>query len=143
MSLKTFLSVLIVYRSNFQVLHWLAAGKSFEVIHKKTEEYYNEISDDVDVIAEMVLRNSDEIVNYKEALEIIEEDDNNFILVDSKRSCEMEDFIELSTKMLKDILSCIESVLEDVDNIGIKSSLESLYEKYDLQANYILRRFKK
>ena len=67
MNLKTFLSVLLVYRSNFHVLHWMADGDKFFTIHSKAEEYCNMILEDVDVVAEMHLRLEDDVVNYAEA----------------------------------------------------------------------------
>ena len=74
MNLKTFLSVLLVYRSNFHVLHWMVKGKNFFTLHGKADEYAGEILKDVDVIAEMHLRFEDSVVNYEEALKINPDD---------------------------------------------------------------------
>lgn len=147
MTLKTFLSVLLVYRSNFHVLHWLAKGKNFFRVHDKAAEYYEEILNDVDVIAEMILRRDGSIVNYEEALEVIKEDENHeFLLVDSEKTYNAKEFKDNATKMLNDILQCIEELLateyiQEPKNVGIKATLEGMYDKYDLQANYLLKRF--
>lgn len=149
MTLKTFLSVLLVYRSNFHVLHWLAKGENFFTIHEKTSEYYEEILKDADVIAEMILRRPDgKIVNYKEALLLVTEyTDHAFLLLDTDRYCyDSEDFKKYASEMFKDIIICIEELL-DTDyiqkssNVGIKSTLEAMHDKYDLQLNYLLNRF--
>lgn len=146
MNLKTFLSVLLVYRSNFQVLHWMASGKNFFKLHTKADEYTGMISGDIDIVAEMVLRRENSIVNYKEALDIIEEDENNkFLLLGSDTNYETKEFVHYSRKMFKDILKCIESLLsseyiQEPKNVGIKASLEGMYDKYDLQCNYLLKK---
>ena len=132
----------MVYSSNFQVLHWLAEGESFLAIHAKSEEYYKKVSSDIDKVAELILRRENKIVNYREALEIMEEDEHNFLLIDSTHPCDMEYFKDHATKMFNDILYCITKILDDIDCIAVKSSLESMYDEYHLQANYILKRLK-
>lgn len=144
MDLKTFLSVLLVYRSNFHVMHWMVKGENFFTLHSKAEEYYNEILKDADIVAEMILRKSNKIVNYKEALDIISADENHeFLLVDGEITYDTDKFKKYSTKMFKDILVCIEELLKEDNNIniGMKSSLEAMYDKYDIICNYLLRRF--
>lgn len=148
MNLKTFLSVLLVYRSNFHVLHWMADGDKFFTIHSKAEEYCNMILEDVDVVAEMHLRLEDDVVNYAEALKLIEEDEHHeFLLVNSNKLYDIEEFRNQSIRMFKDILSCIEELLDsdvikDSKNVGVKASLEGMHDKYDLQCRYLLRRLK-
>ena len=49
--------------------------------------------------------------------------------------------------MFKDILKCIEellesSELEDIKNVGIKADLESMYSEIDLEYRYINNRRK-
>ena len=147
MNLKTFLSVLLVYRSNFHVLHWMAKGKNFFVIHSKSDEYCTEILGDIDKVAEMVLRVEDSIVNYKDALDIIDEyEDHEFLLLPGDEFYDGERFKKASITMFKDILKCIEDLLEsdnitDPKNVGIKATLEGMHDKYDLQARYLLDRF--
>lgn len=148
MKLRTFLSVLLVYRSNFHVLHWMAEGEAFFTIHEKAAEYYDDILKDVDVVAEMILRGNGEIVNYKEALDVVEEfEDHEFLLIDSKELYDIEKFSGNAIKMFNDLLYCIEELLasdaiQAPRNVGIKATLEGLHDKYDLQANYLLKRFR-
>lgn len=148
MDLKTFLSVLLVYRSNFHVLHWMAAGEGFFTIHAKAEEYCDLILKDIDVIAEMHLRLEDNIVNYAEALHLIEEnEDHEFLLIDSSKLYDINEFKKYATKMFDDLLTCIEELLEsdtvkDPKNVGIKATLEGMHDRYDLQCRYLLKRFK-
>lgn len=146
MDLKTFLSVLLVYRSNFHVLHWMVKGKNFFTLHAKADEYTSEILKDTDVIAEMVLRFEDSVVNYEEALKIIESnDDHEFLLIESDKLFDTDDFCKYSMKMFGDILTCIEELLasdiiQDPKNVGIKATLEGMHDKYDLFNRYLVRR---
>ncbi len=54
-SLNTFLSDLNVFYRKLQNYHWNIKGKDFFVIHAKLEEYYEEINEQVDEIAEHIL----------------------------------------------------------------------------------------
>ena len=140
MNLKTFLSVLLIYRSNFHVLHWMVKGSKFFMLHDKATEYAEELLKDADIVAELILRTEDSIVNYSEALKLIEESDYKFLVLESDRLFETEEFVKISDKMFADILYCISEILDSSDDISVKSSLETMYNKYDLQCNYLLKR---
>lgn len=53
--LNTFLCDLNVFYRKLQNYHWNIKGKDFFVIHSKLEEYYNEVSEQIDEIAEHIL----------------------------------------------------------------------------------------
>ena len=143
MKLKTFLSVLMVYYSNFKVLHWMAEGEAFFTLHDKAEEYANMLLEDMDTVGEICLRSNEGIVNYIEALKAIEDDENHeFLLINSSEMYDIDKFKANASKMFNDILACIKALLEEgIDNVGIKAALETMYDKYDLQVNYLLKRF--
>ena len=54
-NLNTFLSDLNVFYRKLQNYHWNIYGKDFFVVHEKLEEYYNEINEQIDEIAEHIL----------------------------------------------------------------------------------------
>ncbi len=54
-NLNTFLSDLNVFYRKLQNYHWNIKGKHFFVIHAKLEEYYNEVNEQIDEIAEHIL----------------------------------------------------------------------------------------
>lgn len=146
MDFKTLLSVLLVYRSNFHVLHWMCKGEAFFTIHAKASEYADMVLGDVDVIAEMILRHEDNIVNYKDALDIVENCEEHFVMVPSDKLVDINEFSKYSQKMFSDIMRCIERLLEAEEikqpsNVGIKATLEGMHDRYDLQCRYLLRRF--
>lgn len=53
--LNLFLSDLNVFYRKLQNYHWNIKGESFFVIHSKLEEYYNQINEQIDEIAEHIL----------------------------------------------------------------------------------------
>ncbi len=54
-NLNVFLSDLNVFYRKLQNYHWNVYGKDFFVVHEKLEEYYDEINEQVDEIAEHIL----------------------------------------------------------------------------------------
>lgn len=53
--LNRFLADLNVFYRKLQNYHWNIVGKDFFVIHSKLEEYYDEINEQIDEIAEHIL----------------------------------------------------------------------------------------
>lgn len=53
--LNTFLCDLNVFYRKLQNYHWNVKGKDFFVIHPKLEEYYDEINEQIDEVAEHIL----------------------------------------------------------------------------------------
>ena len=53
--LNQYLSDLSVFYRKLQNYHWNIKGKSFFVVHAKLEEYYNEINEQIDEVAEHIL----------------------------------------------------------------------------------------
>lgn len=53
--LNTFLCDLNVFFHKLQNYHWNVKGKDFFVIHAKLEEYYDEINEQIDEVAEHIL----------------------------------------------------------------------------------------
>ena len=54
-NLNTFLSDLNVFYRKLQNYHWNIRGRDFFTVHSKLEEYYNEVNELVDEIAEHIL----------------------------------------------------------------------------------------
>ena len=54
-NLNNFLSDLNVFYRKLQNYHWNIKGQDFFVIHAKLEEYYDEINEQVDEVAEHIL----------------------------------------------------------------------------------------
>lgn len=53
--LNEFLSDLNVFYRKLQNYHWNVEGKDFFVVHAKLEEYYDEVNESIDEVAEHIL----------------------------------------------------------------------------------------
>lgn len=143
---KVLLSGMILYRHNFRVLHWNAKGEKFDRIHQLADEYSEMLHGDIDTVAEMLMRLSQDPPSYDEVVEILRNDtDIDFKIIDGKAFYDYEEFSKLSNSMLNDILVSISNVLgteeiAEFNNVGIKAELEGLYNKYDLQYRYLNKR---
>ena len=54
-SLNEFLSDLEIFNVKLQNYHWNVIGKGFFITHGKLEEYYDEIREQIDEVAEPIL----------------------------------------------------------------------------------------
>ena len=69
--LHQFLADLNVFYRKLQNYHWNIQGKDFFVIHSKLEEYYNEVNESIDEVAEFILtKNEQPLGTMKDYIEI-------------------------------------------------------------------------
>lgn len=144
MNLREFSAVLTVYAHNFHVLHWGATGRKFDRIHNLADEYYQMITGDIDVVAEQAMRLGQNPGGYLENVKIIEASNSNFLCLDYEE-VNFEEFAKYTDAMLDHILLCLRELLaseaaQALENVGIKATLEGLYDKYDLQKRYLNKR---
>lgn len=149
MNFKELTAVFAFEAHNFKVLHWMAKGKQFDKIHVKlASDYYNMVSDDLDVVAELGMRLDEGVPNYSEVISLLSETDCCEYELIEANDVDYETFVNKTDRILHDIIKSIICVYKRDDiqnnpvNVGIKSSLESLIEKYDLQYRYINKRRK-
>ena len=145
MTLKDLLAVFIIYGHNFKVLHWQANGHRFDRIHKLANEFYDYLADDTDTIAEMAARVGQNSLGYIEAAETLKSLDGKFVVVEADKLYNFEQFADITNAMFDGILKALmvaheSEEIADIKNIGIKSELESIYNKYDLQMRYLNKR---
>ena len=135
-----------IYEQNFRNLHWNAKGEDFNDSHKSiTTEYYEMLSKDVDAIAEMLCMFEINPCNYPQAIEIISNDSNSHIIVDSSKLYSRRDIIEFADVMFSDICKLLSECIEGMNNpidAGIRSELETMLYNYTLQYRYINKRRK-
>lgn len=154
MNFKVLTAMFNVYADNFRVIHWGAKGKQFDRIHNISQKYYNMISEDVDVLAEMALRVNQEPCIFINTLKTLSDyEERKFFIFEEFQDSDYDSFIRIATTMLQDIVLSLSDILDtdlfkgDSDetriNVGIKSEIEGLISKYDLEARYLCaRRFK-
>lgn len=137
-------ALLRLYEQNFRNLHWNAKGEDFNDSHKSiTTEYYEMVSEDVDKIAEILAMLGNNPCNYPQAMEIISNQQEKYIIVDNNKLYTRAEIIEVSQIMFNDICNLLSASIEELNNpldAGIRSELETLLYNYTLQFRYINKR---
>ena len=145
MDFTTLGALLRLYEHNMKVLHWGCYGPKFDRGHKLCDDYAAMIHDDVDWAGETGLRLDQNPPSFDQILDLLKDDaDHNYIVCQYK----LIDYPELTKtveKMLVDIIdACVEihdsELLNEPKNVGIKSAIEAIIDKYDFEARYLNRR---
>lgn len=115
---------------------------------KLASDYYDMVSDDLDVIAEYGMRLKEGVPNYAEVITLLKDTDCCDYEIIEGNDVDYETFVTKADKILGDIIKSIICVYKRDDiqnepiNVGIKSGLEGLIDKYDLQYRYLNERRK-
>lgn len=137
-------ALLRLYEQNFRNLHWNAKGEDFNDSHKSiTTEYYEMVSEDVDKIAEILAMLGTNPCNYPQAMDIIGQQAEKYLIVDNSKLYTRAEIIEISEIMFNDICNLLSESIEELNNpldAGIRSELETLLYNYTLQHRYINKR---
>lgn len=137
-------AVLRIYESNFRNLHWNSVGIDFNDSHKSiTTEYYETISKTIDQVAEIICMKGNCPCNYKEAIEIVNNLDQERFIVKSTQKYDRLAIVSLADRMLTDICELLSGAIQEINDpidAGIKSELETMLYNYSLQARYINKR---
>jgi len=126
--LNQYLADLAVFYRKLQNYHWNIEGKDFFVIHAKLEEYYDEINDSIDEVAEYILsKNNEPLGTIKDYLNItkIAEAENKKI-----NSDEVLQNIEKDYKYLLDSVCNIKKKAEDVNDHSTSAFMDEFISDY-------------
>lgn len=129
--LNIFLSDLNVFYRKLQNYHWNIAGKDFFVIHAKLEEYYDEINEQIDEIAEHILiLSSEPLGTMKDYLanSCIEEANNEKVS---------------DNVVFQNVIKDLETLLKKVIKIKEEAESQKQYATSSLMDDYILNYTKK
>ena len=113
--LNDFLSDLNVFYRKLQNYHWNVCGKDFFVLHSKLEEYYDEVNEQIDEIAEHILiLGGQPLGTVKDYLDIstIKEAENKKIKSAEIYNNLLSDFEELNKKAIE-INSATSSLIDE------------------------------
>lgn len=123
--LNVFLSDLNVFYRKLQNYHWNIKGKDFFIIHSKLEEYYNEINEQIDEIAEHILMlNGQPLGTMQDYL--------NSTCIQEAKNEKIKD-LEVFEAIVKDY----ETLLQKSTNIKKQADEQSAYATSSLMDNYI------
>ena len=125
-NLNELLSDLNVFYRKLQNYHWNVIGKGFFTTHEKLEEYYNEIREQIDEIAEHILILGEEplgtLKDYLEKANITEAENKKI----------------KSQEVFQTILKDYKKLLEKVTEIKEKADEQKEYSTSALMDDYIL-----
>lgn len=145
MTLKIFLAQLIVEETNLRCLHWCACGKHFDRAHALADEYRKMVSEDIDTIAEYSDMLETGVCNIPEAMEILDNSERDFLIVDTSKNYDKKTIQAYINMILREIVDSLQILLSSDDiqnnnNVGIRSDLETICGKYDKQLRYLNKR---
>lgn len=126
--LNQFLADLAVFYRKLQNYHWNISGKDFFVIHEKLEEYYDEVNDSIDKVAEFILSKGEQpLGTMQDYLNItqIEEAENK--KVDS--TCVLKN-IEKDFSYLLDRAYTIKKTADDMLDYATSSLMDEFISDY-------------
>lgn len=123
--LNSFLADLAVFYRKLQNYHWNIIGKDFFVLHAKLEEYYNEINEQIDEIAEHIL------ILGKEPLGTM----NDYLEITSIQEAKNEKIED--KQMLTKIIADFETLLQKAIQIKELAEEKKSYNTSSLMDNYI------
>jgi DNA-binding ferritin-like protein len=147
-SQRLLLAKLILAKSNFQVLHWKCTGIDFDTIHAVTNKYYDMANSDLDDVAEILMRQNINPLNYEDVCKLIPMNDDGKTCIPTDMMYNSNTAYSLCDKILTSITSQIIEVLRKDDiannpaNIGIKSYYEGLLNEYDKELRFLNARRK-
>lgn len=129
--LNKFLSDLNVFYRKVQNYHWNIEGKDFFQVHAKLEEYYNEINEQIDEIAEQILvLGGEPLGTMKDYLE-------NTKIQEAKNE-------KINSECIfKNILDDMGELLRKIIEIKIKADEKNEYSSSAMMDNYIANYSKK
>ena len=123
--LNKLLADLNVFYRKLQNYHWNIRGMDFFVIHEKLEEYYNEINEQIDEIAEHILiLNGEPLGTMKDYLETTK-------IVEAKNEK------IASEEIFKDLIKDFKQLLNDSKEIKKQADNDGDYETSTMIDEYI------
>ena len=123
--LNSFLADLAVFYRKLQNYHWNIIGKEFFVLHAKLEEYYNQINEQIDEIAEHIL------ILGKQPLGTM----NDYLEITSIQEAKNEKIED--KQMITKILTDFETLLQKAIQIKELAEEKKSYNTSSLMDNYI------
>ena len=125
---KLFLAALIGYEYNCRILHWKVKGLSFDGTHAIMQGYYEKLSDMIDQVAELILMNPDEDCvppSLLEAIQLLENSDREFVLLDTKKNYTRQEVFSEVEKMFADLRDLASAALPE-----LSEDLKSVYDEF-------------
>ena len=127
-SLNAFLSDLNVFYRKLQNYHWNIKGKDFFIVHPKLEEYYTQINNEIDEMAEHILAlDGQPLGTLKDYLNITKITEAENKKVDS--TLVYNELIKDYTKLLQDVTN-IKRIADTEGEHKTSAMMDDIIEDY-------------
>lgn len=148
MKQRLLFALLIIHRTNFQMLHWKVCGSDFDNAHNNvTNNYYEKVTADIDDVAEMLMRQGMNPLGYYDVVKLLADSDVKKIIVDNDEDYSKKEAFQICDVILEQICEAIIGCLEDLEeenqpniNAGVKSYYENLLDQYDKEYRFLNKR---
>lgn len=134
--LSKFLSMLILHRHNFQMIHWNVVGKHFGNIHTTLDEYIDTITKNIDQVAEFIkmIDFDESLPSFIDVSKFITEDDSVYIVVNNAR-IDSKDAWSIQEKIFNDLINMATEAKEECPP-DIQSEIDSMIYYYRTEGRY-------
>ena len=129
--LNLLLSNLNVFYRKLQNYHWNAFGNDFFTVHEKLEEYYNEVNEQIDEIAEHILMIGGQPLGTMQEY------------LNTTRITEAQNIKIESKKIFENVMKDLDILLKQVTDIKKKADDNQNYATSSLMDEYISSYIKK
>jgi DNA-binding ferritin-like protein len=121
-------------RNDFIFLHINSFGASFESVHLKYEDYYNNLSEDIDTLLEIIAMNTEKV--------LLDLNKNPYKSDKSKWLSNEDELIYAGINLIEDLLKELENARKTVsENEALVSEIDSIAYYWSKERSYFLKRF--
>ncbi len=127
-SMNELLGSLVVFYHKLQSYHWYVTGHSFFTIHAQLESYYDEVNEEIDEVAETLLKIGGKPVSRMgEFLELskIKEDNGTYISADELLGKVLEDY-----RVLLGLASSIKTSADEENSYLVSTKMDDLIDSF-------------
>lgn len=127
-SMNELLSSLEVFYHKLQSYHWYVKGHAFFTVHAQLESYYDEVSEEIDEVAETLLMiGGAPVSTLKEYLELskVSEAEGVYIKADDLLPKVRDDYA-----LLEKLAEGVKSTAEEEGNVLVSAKMDDLIESF-------------
>ena len=127
-SMNELLGSLVVFYHKLQSYHWYVTGHAFFTIHAQLESYYDEVNEEIDEVAEALLKIGGKPVSRMSeflALSKIQEDNGSYINADELMGKVLEDY-----RLLLGLASNIKKSADEENNYLVSTKMDDLIDSF-------------
>lgn len=127
--LNYYLANLNLLFRNLQTYHWYITGKDFFVIHKKLEEFYNDISVQIDDVAERILA-----INGKPLASMTDYLKNSFLAEAEAKEIPAKKSLEVAQNDFEKMLDLVKEIkvqAEKESDYGTSAQMDDYIKDYE------------